>query len=161
MRAARDGAIWGSELQGNRVFRFDPRTEQFRTWDLPTSHSGPRRLDVDARGNVWIPQYGAGNIALLEPASGRITEIALPVANTAPYIVRMDNTRNVLWIATGAGDIVFRYEPARKRFTNYELSATGALVRHMAIDERTGDVWLAYGASPGIPSRVARLRAVR
>ena len=161
LRAARDGGIWGSELQGNRVFRFDPQSEKFRTWELPTPYAGARRLDVDARGNVWIPQYGAGNIALLEPASDRITEIALPISNTAPYIVRVDNRRNVVWIATGAGDIVFRYDSASKRFTNFELPATGALVRYMAIDERNGDVWLAYGASPGIPSRVARVRSVR
>ncbi len=161
LRTARDGGIWGSELQGNRVFRFDPRTEKFRTWDLPTSHAGPRRLDVDARGNVWIPQYGVGNIALLEPATDKITEIALPISNTAPYIARVDNKRNVVWIATGAGDVVFRYDPATKRFTSFELPATGALVRHMAIDQRNGDVWLAYSASPGIPSRVARVRTVR
>jgi streptogramin lyase len=161
IRAARDGAIWGSELQGNRVFRFDPRTEQFRTWMLPTSHSGPRRIDVDARGRVWIPQYGHGTMAMLDVASDNITEIELPVANTAPYIVRADNRRNVIWIATGAGDVVFRYDPASRRFTNYELPATGALIRHMAIDEGNGDVWLAYGASPGIASRVARVRTVR
>jgi virginiamycin B lyase len=159
LRAARDGGIWGSELQGSRVFRFDPRSEQFRTWMLPTTHAGPRRLDVDARGNVWIPQYGAGNLAMLDPATDRITEIDLPMANTAPYIARVDDVRNVVWIATGAGDVVFRYEPGARRFTTYELPATGALVRHMAIDERNGDVWLAYGASPGIPSRVARVRS--
>lgn len=161
LRAARDGAVWGTELQGNRVFRFDPRTRQFRTWTLPTSHAGPRRIDVDARGTVWIPQYGAGNIAVLDPRADKVTELSLPLANTAPYIVRVDNRRNLVWIATGAGDVVFRYDPAAKRFTNYELPATGALIRHMAIDERNGDVWLAYGASPGIPSRIARLRSVR
>jgi virginiamycin B lyase len=161
IRSARDGVIWGSELQGNRIFRFDPRTEQFRTWTLPTAHAGPRRLDVDQRGTVWIPQYGAGNIAVLDPATDRITEIELPLANTSPYVVRADHRRHMIWIATGAGDVVFRYDPSTKRFTNFELPATGALIRHMAIDERTGDVWLAYGASPGIPARVARLRTVR
>ncbi len=160
LRAARDGAIWGSELQGGRVFRFDPQTEQFRTWSL-APHSGPRRLDVDERGRVWIPQYGIGNMAVLDPATDSITEIKLPISNTAPYIVRVDNRRNVVWIATGAGDVVFRYDPLAKRFTNYELPATGALIRHMAIDERNGDVWLAYGASPGIAARVARLRTMR
>jgi virginiamycin B lyase len=158
MRAAKDGAIWGSELQGNRVFRFDPRNEQFRTWTLPTSSAGPRRLDVDANGVVWIPQYGAGNLARLDPRTDQITEIALPESNTAPYIARVDNTRNAVWIATGAGDVVFRYDPGARQFKTYQLPATGALVRHMDIDERNGDVWLAYGASPGIPSRIARLR---
>jgi virginiamycin B lyase len=160
LRAARDGAIWGSELQGNRIFRFDPKTEAFRTWDLPTSHSGPRRLDIDAHGNVWIPQYGAGTIAHLDVAANKMTEISLPIANTAPYIVRVDDPRNVVWIATGAGDVVFKYTPATRKFDTFHLPSVGALVRHMAIDPSNGDVWLAYGASPGtMPARIARLRA--
>jgi sugar lactone lactonase YvrE len=157
LRAGSDGSIWGSELQGNRVFRFDPRTETFKTWTMSTSHAGPRRLDVDARGNVWIPQYGAGNLAMLEPGSGRITEMALPKPNSAPYIARVDNVRQRVWIGTGAGDVAFMYDLRTKRFSTYDLPVTGALVRHMSIDTN-GDVWLAYGASPGIPARIARLR---
>jgi virginiamycin B lyase len=158
LRTAPDGSIWGSELQGSRVFRFDPRSEQFRTWMLPTEYSGPRRLDIGADGRVWIPQYGAGNIALLDPRTDKITEMALPLKNTAPYIARVDHTRNAVWIATGAGDVLFRYDPRSRTFTTHELPATGALVRHMDIDERNGEVWLAYGASPGIPARIARVR---
>jgi len=43
------------------------------------------------------------------------------------------------------------------RFAVYPLPSRGALIRHIAIDPRTHDVWLAYGASPGIPARIARL----
>jgi hypothetical protein len=33
------------------------------------------------------------------------------------------------------------------------------MVRHLAIDPRTGEVWAAYGAAPGpVPARVARIR---
>jgi streptogramin lyase len=55
-------------------------------------------------------------------------------------------------------DAVLSFEPRTRRFVVYELPTSGALVRHIAIDPRTRDVWLAYGASPGIPARVARLR---
>jgi hypothetical protein len=33
------------------------------------------------------------------------------------------------------------------------------LIRHLAIDGKTGDVWLAYGESPGkLPARIGRLK---
>jgi len=33
------------------------------------------------------------------------------------------------------------------------------MVRHLAIDPRTHDLWIAYGASPGrIPAKIARLQ---
>lgn len=39
------------------------------------------------------------------------------------------------------------------------MPSRGALVRHLSIDPKTHDLWLAYGASPGrIAARVARLR---
>jgi hypothetical protein len=30
-------------------------------------------------------------------------------------------------------------------------------VRHLAIDTERNAIWLAYGASPGIPARIARV----
>ena len=43
-------------------------------------------------------------------------------------------------------------------FETFPLPSRGALVRHLAVDPNSGAVWLAYGASPGIPARVARVR---
>jgi streptogramin lyase len=65
----------------------------------------------------------------------------------------------VLWIGNGAADQVFSYDPQSRRWTTYQLPSRGALIRHLAIDGKTGDVWLAYGESPGkLPARIARLR---
>jgi streptogramin lyase len=74
-----------------------------------------------------------------------------------PYVVRVDPRNGALWIGTSAADALFRYDPRAKTFAGYPLPGHGALVRHMAIDPKTGAVWLAYGESPGMPARVARV----
>jgi streptogramin lyase len=79
------------------------------------------------------------------------------VADALPYLVRVAPRDGALWIGTGAADAVFRYDPAARRFDTYPLGTGGAMIRHLAIDARRGAVWLAYGASPGIPARIARL----
>ena len=158
VRAARDGAIWMSELQGNRVLRYAPATKRFDTYDMPTASAGPRRLDVDANGIVWIPLYGAGKLARLDPRTGAVREIELPIRDSAPYVVRVDNARRRLWIGTGAADVIFEMDPVRETFITHPLPTPGAMVRHLAIDAHTGDLWIAYGASPGIPARIARLK---
>ena len=157
LRIAPDGTVWISELGGNRIIRHDPTANTFRTFDMPTPHSGPRRFDFDAQGVVWIPEYSGGKLARLDPQMGRFTEWELPVKDAAPYVVRVDQQRGDVWIATGAADAVFRFDPRTARFTSYELPTRGALVRHLDVDPRTGAVWAAYGASPGIPARVARI----
>lgn len=157
LRIAPDGSVWISELAGNRVVRHDPATNTFRTFDMPTAHSGPRRFDFDARGALWIPEYAGGRLARLDPATGRFTQWELPVKDAAPYVVRVDRQRGDVWIGTGAADAVFRFDPRTARFTTYDLPTRGALVRHLDIDPRSGAVWAAYGASPGIAARVARI----
>jgi streptogramin lyase len=157
IRAARDGRIWLSELQGNRLVSFTPKTGKFQTFMMPTTHSGPRRFDVDARGILWIPAYSANLLVRLDPAAGKFTELPLPVKDALPYVVRVDPRDGAVWLGTAAADVLLRYHPGTRRFDTFPLPSRGALVRHLAVDSRSGAVWLAYGASPGIPARVARV----
>jgi virginiamycin B lyase len=124
---------------------------------MPTPHSGPRRFDVDAKGVLWIPAYSANLLVRLDPATGQFKEIPLPVKDAVPYVVRVDPRDGALWIGTSAADALFRYDPRSGRFETFPLPSRGALVRHLAVDPESGAVWLAYGGSPGIPARVARV----
>lgn len=157
IRVGPDGLIWGSELQGNRIFSFDPRSKRFDVFPLPRSHSGPRRFDVDRQGIVWIPAYAANRLIRFDSKSRRFQEIRLPISDAVPYIVRVDQQSGALWIGTAAADALLRYDPVDGRFQVYNLPSRGALIRHLAIDTLGGAVWAAYGAVPGIPARIARL----
>lgn len=162
LRTGPDGTIWMSELQGNRIVAFHPSTGRSDVYEMPTSVSGPRRLDVDRQGVVWIPTYGAGGLVRLDPSADpkdRFQEIPLPLKDAAPYIARVHPRTGVVWIGTGTADAVFAYHPRERRFDYYPLPSRGALVRHLSFDPRSDDVWLAYGESPGKgPARIARLR---
>jgi virginiamycin B lyase len=159
IRVARDGIVWMSELQGNRLVRYDPRAKAFKTWSMPTTISAPRRLDVDPSGVVWIPEYANNKLTRFDPRTEKFTQFELPVPNAAPYIARYDARRNVIWIGTGMADALFRFDPKTERFTYYRLPTPDALVRHLTLDPQNGDVWLAPGSSPGTTvSRVVRVR---
>jgi streptogramin lyase len=158
LRVAPSGEVWVSELAGNRVFAYDPAADRYRMFQMPSPHSGPRRLDIGEDGIVWIPEYAGNRLARLDPSSGRIEEFELPAPDALPYVVRVDSRRGRVWIGTGAADAIFLFDPSARRFTTFPLPTRGALVRHLDIDESNGDLWIAYGASPGVPSKVARLR---
>lgn len=157
IRAAANGRVWGSELIGNRVFEFDPQRRTFRVWNMPTPNSGPRRLDIGPDGIVWIPEYAGNRLARLDPATGAIAEFEFPESSVLPYVTRVDPRSGIVWTATGAADAIFAFDPRTRGFTKYPLPTRGALVRHIAIGP-DGSVWAAYGASPGIPNRIARLQ---
>jgi virginiamycin B lyase len=158
LRVAPDGTVWATQLRGGHLIRLDPETGEVRQWKMPSPHAGPRRPDVAPHGTVWIPEYSAGKLARFDPATERFTEWDLPVPEALPYIVRVDPSNGTVWIGTGHGDFIASFDPAEERFTIYPLPTRGALIRHIDIDEIRGEVWMAYGASPGVPSKVARLR---
>lgn len=157
-RVAPDGAVWISELQGNRMIRFEPTTRESQVFTLPTSFSGPRRFDIDAQGILWIPAYSANLLVRLDPATGRFTEFPIPVKDATPYIARVDPLGRGIWLAMAAADVLMRFDPSTGRFTSYPLPTRGTLTRHLVVNPRHGEIWLAYGASPSVnPSRVARV----
>lgn len=158
IRVGPDGRVWGSELIGNRLFVFTPKSGKFEVYPLPLPHSGPRRFDVDAQGMVWIPAYAANRLLRFDPATRQFNDIPLPSPDAVPYIIRADPRSGVLWIGTAAADALLRYDPAKDQFEAYPLPSRGALIRHLAVDPRADAVWVAYGASPGIPARVARVQ---
>ena len=157
VRIAPDGRVWTSELHGNRLTWHDPATGASGAITMPVEHSGPRRFDIDSRGDLWIPAYADNELVRYAPATQRFERFALPVRDAAPYVVRVDAAGDRLWIGTGAADAVLAFDIRTRRFTVYPLPSRGAMVRHLAVDPRTREVWLAYGASPGIAARVARL----
>jgi virginiamycin B lyase len=161
IRASVDGTIWMTELHGNRIVGYSPEGATWDTASLPTPHSGPRRMDVDARGVLWIPAYAANMLVRFDPRARRFTEFRFPVPDALPYVVRVDLTRGTVWGATAAADALFAFDPATERFAVYPLPTPGALIRHIAVDARNGDVWAAYGASPGVPPKIVRLRVPR
>jgi virginiamycin B lyase len=161
IRTAPDGRIWMGELQGNRLIAYDPKAGKSEVFDMPTTFSGPRRFDVDAQGALWIPAYSSNELVRLEPATKRWTRWQLPVKDAVPYVARRDASTGVVWVGTSAADALFAFDPRTERWTAYPLPSRGALVRHLAIDPRTREVWAAYGASPGIPARIARVRPMR
>ncbi|MFQ5699331.1 MAG: hypothetical protein ACE5IL_13735, partial [Myxococcota bacterium] len=48
-----DGSIWICGTNSDSLLRFDPGTESFRVYPLPTRVTYTREIDFDAQGRVW------------------------------------------------------------------------------------------------------------
>lgn len=158
LRAAPDGTIWGTQLVGSRLIKFDPVTEAFTLYDFPTSFSGPRRPDIAPDGTVWIPEYANNKLARFDPATEAFTEYELPVPDALPYIVRVDAQRGGVWVATASADAAFWFDITTETFTAYPLPTSRALVRHIDLDPDTGDLWLAHGHAPAFLPKIVRIQ---
>jgi virginiamycin B lyase len=159
LRLSPDGTVWTTQLMGGRLISHDPETAEFRLYDLPTPSSGPRRPDVGPDNRVWVPEYANGRLAVFDPETETFTEYELPARDMLPYVVRVDRTRNLVWLGTSSGDAILRFDPDTEEFDVFSLPMKGAIIRHLDIDERTGDVWGSYGAYPSRgKNRIVRLQ---
>lgn len=152
------GRAWGTELRGGRLFAVDPAGGVPRVWTMPEAHSGPRRPAVDAAGRIWIPEYAWNRLTRFDPNTSEFRSFPLPLPDVLPYVVEVDQMTGLVWIGTSAGDLVYRFDPGTEEFTAYPMPSEGALIRHLVVDEVRGEVWAAYGAFPGVPPLIVRIR---
>lgn len=62
------GKIWYEESgkDANKLVRFDPAVEVFRTYPMPAPNSSVRNMARDAKGRLWMPLSLANKIAVVE-----------------------------------------------------------------------------------------------
>jgi virginiamycin B lyase len=124
---------------------------------MPMSHGGPRRFDIDARGTLWIPAYSTNELVRYDSASHAFRRFELPVCDAVPYVVRIDHGNGAIWIGTGAADALLRFDSGTQSL--YRLRPAEQRRARATPGRRSADAQrlVAYGASPGIRARVARL----
>ena len=60
------GRVWVNEIDTDTVAMLDPKTEQFRVFQLPTSGAGIRKAIVDAEGRYWYMGSHNGKLGVIE-----------------------------------------------------------------------------------------------
>lgn len=60
------GKVWLNEIATDTVALFDPATEKFRVFALPTKNEGIRKMIVDAKGRLWYMGSHSGKLGVLE-----------------------------------------------------------------------------------------------
>lgn len=158
LRVGPGDIVWSTELIGNRLLQYSPDSKEFRSFYLPTTFSGPRRLDVAADGSVWVPEFANGKIAHFDPESEIITEYDFPTENSLPYCARIDHERGRVWVSQCASDAIACIDVTTRDIVEYALTTPVAFIRHLDVDQKSGDVYAAYSHSPGLHPKVVRIR---
>ena len=108
------GAVWVTEHAGNKIARFDPLTEVWTEYPIPTVGSLPTGLVVLPwnPGNpveVWFCEKTGnklGRLLVSESGTGTFTEFPVPIAGAAPESVDAVFRDAVWFTAPGTGQIV-------------------------------------------------------
>lgn len=140
--------IWYTQV-GAYFGSFNIETKQYETVvDLPIP-TGPRRLAITEDDVLWVPLFGAGQIVKYDAKARKILKIYdLPDTASAPYAVKWDVNRKVVWVATSNSDVVYLFEPEDEKFLVYPLPQKGGVLRQLSLHPETNDVVATYGTTP-------------
>jgi virginiamycin B lyase len=134
---APDGSIYISVMSGNKVARFDPKTQTFKEWDLPSGHR-PHGLLVDKTGTVWTTGNGNGAIGKLDPATGKMTEFKTPSGGGGPHTLVITDDQSTIWFTMQSGNKIASLDTKTGAITEYP--APGGPYG-LALD-KAGNVWV-------------------
>jgi streptogramin lyase len=117
------GQLWIPGFSGAVVARFDPRTREFRTFELPIEPRGtetPYALNVDRRTDtIWICGTNSDTLIRFEPESERFTVYPLPTRVTYTREIDFDaggrvwtsNSNLPTWHVEGNYPRILRLDP--------------------------------------------------
>ena len=139
---------------------------EVRTYDVPRG-ARPHDVAPDPKpdGPVWYTAQGQGALGRLDPASGKVEQIALG-PGSAPHgvIVGPDGAP---WITDGGQNAIVRVDPVTRQVRRFPLPAdTGYANLNTLTFDRKGRVWFTgqsgiYGKLEPVTGEVKTWRAPR
>ena len=137
----------------DREFYYNIGGDRFSGTFARPGAQAPRRLSTDKSGTaVWVANWWGMNLAKIDVKTRKATYYNLPI-NANPYNTVVDKN-HMVWTNLMSDDAVARLDPKTEQWTIYKLPSIGAELRHIAVDDIRGDVWVPYRES----DRAARLQ---
>ena len=100
-----DGNVWFSERQGNKIGKFDPKTETFKEYPLPGPEASPYAVGIDRDRMVWYSSHEQDTMNRLNPATGEVTEYPYPHPEISMREFFVDK-KGRMWYASSANNKV-------------------------------------------------------
>jgi streptogramin lyase len=78
IQVAEDGMIWFAVFDDSKITRFDPKSETFKEFPLPHTHSSPYALGIATDKSLWYSSESRDLIGRLDPDTGKVQEYPMP-----------------------------------------------------------------------------------
>jgi copper transport protein len=143
-----NGSLWMPIVVANgadKVIKFDPATEKFSSYDIPTPEARPAGIASDRMGNIWFAEAGADSIAKIDAVTGNIIEYkpenSLQTLDE-PVAVLPDPASFNIYISEHSGHTITVFNSLLGTFQEYPSLNEAGLPFGMAMDSY-GNLWFA------------------
>jgi streptogramin lyase len=140
------GEAWYSQLANGTFGGFDIAEKSYiGPFQLEDPNAGPRRITIDDEDVMYIALYGSGQLMAFDTKTREFVGIYdLPDTGSAPYSATWDPVREVVWVVTSNGDVIYRFDPRDRSFGVLPMPRQQAFMRMLDVDPDTGVLVTSY-----------------
>lgn len=106
---AKDGTIWFTERQGNKLGHLDPVSGAISEFQLPGPEASPYAINFDAQGKLWYPSHEMDTMNRFDPETGKVTEYPYPHAEIAMREFFVDSKGRIWYGASTNNKVGYFY----------------------------------------------------
>jgi len=146
MAISPDGKIWFAQRSADLMGRIDPTTGRIEEFPVPLQdkYIMPRRMGVDADGNLWVGLHGVGKLMKIDYKTTKMTVYTPRQENGGVYMVSVDLKNNIPWMTMQHADKIARFDPKTERFLELPLPYPESDVRRIQVDPNNPNrIWYA------------------
>jgi virginiamycin B lyase len=146
-----DGNVFFTAIRGNKIGRWDRKTEQIQLWEIPTSHSFPYGIEIDQQGDVWFAELYGCAVGRFDPKTEEFTEYP---ALTKPCAINRlaADSKGVIWYSVFSSGKLGRLDPKTGEQKEYDIlpfSKVKASAPYGIIAGHDDKIWFGDGGLGG------------
>jgi streptogramin lyase len=142
-----NGDLWGTDLVGGDLEKWDRKTNSLVWWDIPVLRSRPYGITVDHHDKVWFAEWFSGGVTSFDPKAQQFRHY--PLTRLAPTNIRRlgADSKNFIWACTwGAPGVnsaaLYRLDPDTGAVEEHKLDILYAHPYDAAPDD-DDRIWVA------------------
>lgn len=107
----RTGRVWFVGQAGNYVAYLDPKTGQFKRYEVEAG-TNPHNIVTDPAGGIWFTGNRNGRIVKLDPATGELRNYMMPDSTVRdPHTLLFDPKSGIGWFTAQQSQRIGRLDP--------------------------------------------------
>jgi len=135
-----DGAVWGSGLLSDEIYRLDPASGGVITYPTPKGRP-PYGMAFDNHKMLWYSVEYADEIVKLDPATGKRTSYKIPTPHADLRHIQTDAEGNI-WASAQESDKLIEVDARTGEVTEYAPPTKFAGVDTVDVDKQHNLIWI-------------------
>jgi virginiamycin B lyase len=146
-----DDNIWLTVIRGNKLAKFDAKTQKITLYEPPSVNSFPYGADKDKQGNIWMSQFTVCRMAKFDPKEEVFTEYpALTAYEDQFCLIRRGSVdkKGMVWYGVFSHGRIGKIDPTTGKIVEYQVPAAFSEPYDIWPD-KDNNMWIADGAMGG------------